>query len=599
MLRLRASCCHGLERRFQALAAPEACRVQSPVFTDTRFEDLGLDERLLKGLEASLGRGARLTPVQQRTLSRLSEGRPPDLLLQAHTGTGKTIAFLLPSLQRLLLREEARRTGVPQPEGVSVLVLAPTRELVLQLAKVSSRLLQYSGGLVRSSFVAGGFSMQDDIGRLRADGPQILFATPWRLVRHLQTTPHFVSALKSIELLVLDEADRLLDPSFVHKVDYVFRCLPSARPQMLLCSATFSEPMRKFAVRSMRAHLEVINTVAEEIGQASEAYPQAQQAQVAQPVDQVLVRYQPEKFLPVLHALLTREMQCEGGDHRRVLVIFPTVRWLQFFYVLLKHRVNMPGLFALHRSLSDDRRRSRAACFSKGAPPMSGILFATDLAARGMDFDVHAVVQVGPPSDREQYVHRAGRTGRLESRGRSFLLLNPLEEAVLQELSGLRLHEETIQEAVGLDAVMEKMHGWWEDTNVSASGHLFYASATAFYLKEMGRLRVKVGDLVQAVAAMLQSTGLPKEHGLPAIPRGLAARLREKDELVPVRTETVRERWDVLSALVPGPRARSPERLSEPQEGHLREMRRTCGSLGRFHDTLFGFLLKACHACPG
>ncbi|CAJ1434987.1 unnamed protein product [Effrenium voratum] len=463
-----------------------ACRVQSPVFTDTRFEDLGLDERLLKGLEASLGRGARLTPVQQRTLSRLSEGRPPDLLLQAHTGTGKTIAFLLPSLQRLLLREEARRTGVPQPEGVSVLVLAPTRELVLQLAKVSSRLLQYSGGLVRSSFVAGGFSMQDDIGRLRADGPQILFATPWRLVRHLQTTPHFVSALKSIELLVLDEADRLLDPSFVHKVDYVFRCLPSARPQMLLCSATFSEPMRKFAVRSMRAHLEVINTVAEEIGQASEAYPQAQQAQVAQPVDQVLVRYQPEKFLPVLHALLTREMQCEGGDHRRVLVIFPTVRWLQFFYVLLKHRVNMPGLFALHRSLSDDRRRSRAACFSKGAPPMSGILFATDLAARGMDFDVHAVVQVGPPSDREQYVHRAGRTGRLESRGRSFLLLNPLEEAVLQELSGLRLHEETIQEAVGLDAVMEKMHGWWEDTNVSASGHLFYASATAFYLKEMG-----------------------------------------------------------------------------------------------------------------
>eukprot|EP00439_Symbiodinium_sp_Y106_P026929 s3652_g3.t1 len=395
--------------------------------------------------------------------------------------------------------------------------------------------------------------------------------------RHLQTTPHFVSALQSVDLLVLDEADRLLDPSFVYKVDYLIRCLPTPRPRMVLCSATFSEPLRKFAIRSLRANLEVIRLGSKEpLGQEN-----AEVAEVAAPVQQVLVRYKPEEFLTTLHAALEREMSQEG-EMRRVLVVFPTVRWLQFFYVLLKHRAHMSGLFALHRSLSDDRRRARALRFSKGAPASRGALFATDLASRGMDFDVHSVIQVGPPSDREQYVHRAGRTGRLAAQGRSVLLLSPVELMVLKELG--TFEEEKVQ-ASASSQVLSSMHGWWEDASLSASGHLFFASAIAFYLNESHRLRARAVDVVQTVAALLQSTGLPKascseglsctrsasvsatgnkedtflddqgqlqDYGLPAIPRGLAARLREKDELVAVRTETVRERWDVLSALGPG-----------------------------------------------
>ncbi|CAK9064949.1 unnamed protein product [Durusdinium trenchii] len=527
------------------------------IFTDVRFQDLAIDPRLLRGLEVALGPGARLTSVQQQAILRQLEDpcqKRPDLLLQAHTGTGKTIAFLLPVLQRLLALEADGQ--VQAAKGVFALVLAPTRELVLQLAKVASGLLLYSGGQVRSSFVAGGFSMQEDIERLKADAPHILFATPWRLVHHLQSTPHFVRALGSIEVFLLDEADRLLDPVFIHKVDYIFRCL-SSRPQMVLCSATFSEHIRKFAMRSLRANLEVISTVEADAAKAH--------LEVAQPVDQVLVRYEPQKFLPVLHALLVKEMLVNKGEPKRVLVIFPTVRWLQFFYVLLKHRANMPGLLALHRSLADDRRRSRAFRFSRGAPATMGALFATDVAARGMDFDVHTVIQVGPPEDREQYVHRAGRTGRLESSGRSILLLNPLEERILQELNGLQLHrEEAVEEDESFSSVENNIHGWWEDAGLSASGHLFFASAIAYYLNELGRLRVKAGEVVQTVSGLLQSTGLPKEFGLPAIPRGLADRLRQKDELVAVRTETdllvrsccVRERWDVLSALTPHPSAR-------------------------------------------
>ncbi|CAL1134583.1 unnamed protein product [Cladocopium goreaui] len=532
------------------------------VFTDVRFQDLSIDKRLLRGIEAAVGAGARLTPVQHQAFSQLQRAgeepceKRPDLLLQAHTGTGKTIAFLLPALQRLLA-EEARKKGLRRAEGVSVLVLAPTRELVLQLAKVASRLLQYSGGLVRSSFVVGGFSVQEDIERLKADAPHILFATPWRLVHHLQSTPHFVRALGSVQSLVLDEADRLLNPVFVHKVDYIFRRLPCSRPQMILCSATFNEHIQKFAVRSLRANLEVISTTAEDVHAETHPVQTKTKVEVAKPVDQVLIRYDPHKFLPVLHALLVKEMLAAEGEAKRVLVIFPTVRWLQFFYVLLKHRANMPGLLSLHRSLSADRRRNRAVQFSKGAPATSGALFATDVAARGMDFDVHSVIQVGCPEDREQYVHRAGRTGRLESTGRSFLLLNPLEEITLKELDGLHLHrEEHIEEDTTFAEAATNIHGWWEDASISASAHLFYASAISFYLHDIGRLRANAGEIVRTVSALIQSAGLPKDYGLPALPKGLAAKLRQKDELVAVRTETVRERWDVLAALSPHPKPR-------------------------------------------
>ncbi|CAE7454679.1 unnamed protein product [Symbiodinium natans] len=564
----------------------------SKVFAETTFADFPIDDRLRKGLEATLGK-SHLTPVQHEVLSRhlaekeAASARQADLLLQAPTGTGKTIAFLLPTLQRLLLLEDARCAGRELPEGVLALVLAPTRELALQSAKVASRLLQYSGGLVRSSFVAGSFSLEEDVRRLREDAPQLLFATPWRLARHLQTTPHFVRALQSVELLVLDEADRLLDPSFVYKVDYLIRCLPTPRPRMLLCSATFSEPIRKFAIRSLRANLETIS-----IGSKEPSLSQAA-TEVATPVHQVLVKYNPGEFLATLHAVLEQEMGQEG-DMRRVLVVFPTVRWLQFFYVLLKHRANMPGLFALHRSLSDDRRRARALRFSKGAPPIRGALFATDLASRGMDFDVHAVIQVGPPSDREQYIHRAGRTGRLASQGRSVLLLNPVEMTVLQEL-GMSAEEVQVQAASSFECALSSIRGWWEDASMSASGHLFFASAIAFYLNESQRLRARAVDVVQTVAALLQSTGLPQDYGLPAIPRGLAARLREKDELVAVRTETVRERWDVLSALGPGTMRKPTKPANVPEADKIEALHAQQGAESK-RRLAFGLEMCSCRS---
>lgn len=547
------------------------------VFCQRQFTDLFLDARLLQGAEVLVGAGARLTWVQDAVFRLLldSSRAPgssqvgPDLLLRAPTGTGKSLAFLLPALVKLL-ESRSNVTGSSRCEGVRSLVLAPTRELVLQLSNVARGLLQYTNAEVRSSFLAGGFSLAEDIERLRADSPQLLISTPGRLVQHLRGTPNFVRALGSVQLLVLDEADRLLDPTFVHQIDYVVRCLPSVpKPQTVLCSATFSAPVRRFALRALRAEYRTVD-VGEGGGPADVGVsPTAREpSNVIERVSQSVIRYEPEGFVAVLLATLGRELHSDAsGDCKRVLVLFPTVKWLQFFYVLLKHRAGIPQLWALHSRLSDDKRRTRVSLFSRGTA-VHGVLFASDLAARGIDFDVHAVVQVGPPADREQYVHRAGRTGRLTASGRSLLLLHPLEaDTVLQGLQGLQVHEEEPppleQEASSFEGsavslthtpavALARLPGWWEDRQLAASGDMFFSGFISFYLERREQFRLATPDSVVRIAAgIMKSTGFPIEQGLPAISPGLARRIHAEEPLCGVRAASVRERWDKLVALSP------------------------------------------------
>lgn len=537
----------------------------SDVFVDQRFSELGLDTRILQGVEVAVGKEARLTRVQKLVFARLlsdTRGRESDLLVRAHTGTGKTLAYLVPAVQRLLERDNAGEL----PAGVCMLILAPTRELALQIVRVAHALLQRTGPSVRASFVLGGFSLQQDIERLRADAPHILVSTPLRLVQHIRDTPNFARALGTVEFFVLDEGDYLLESKFRHQVDYIARCLPtSPRPQSILCSATFNDSVRRFITRSMRADFAAIDVEEKRTSEASDP----EQHEVAGNVQQAYMRYQPTDFCSVLLALLAQELHSVDGARKRVLVVFPTIKWLQFFYVLLKHRAGMRGVWALHKELGDDKRRARIAMFSKGAPPLHGVLFATDLAARGVDFDVHSVIQVGAHDNREQYVHRVGRTGRLTSDGRSLLLLHALEEeAVLARLEGLGLREELPPKLGGApasrgmdaEAMLARLTGWWEDPHLSASGDLFFANAIYYYLSRRDRLRAKPEAIVRTVGGLLRSTGLPAEQGLPAVPASLARKLQAEDELVGVRAATVRERWDVLCAMPSYPGFRSKAR---------------------------------------
>lgn len=533
------------------------------------FADLPLDGRVIRGIEIAVGEQARLTRVQQVVLQSLlskNQARWPDLLLKAHTGTGKTLAFLVPALERLL------NVTLPTANqgGLRMLVVAPTRELVLQLARVTHTLLQGVGPALRSSFVSGGFSLKEDVERLQVDTPHILIGTPGRIVQHLQGTPNFVRALSSVETLVLDEADRLLDPTFIHQVDYIVRCLPvSPKPQTIMCSATFSAPVRQFAFRSLRADFETLDLTT--TGKQDEGSVSHETGEVAGKVQQVLVRYRPDCFVEALLGTLAAELKSQEGGCRRVLLLFPTVRWLQFFYVLLKHHAGLPHLWAVHSRLPDDRRRARIALFSRGAPPVHGVLFATDLAARGLDFDVDAVIQVGPPVDREQYVHRAGRTGRLAARGRSILLVGALEEAaVLEDLQGLDIQEELAPsleafpneaDAIPISAAtMAALAGWWDNPPVSTSGDCFFSGIITFYLHRRKHFRITTDTIVRFAADMLRSAAYPvEEQGLPFVPTGLERRVKQEDPLSVLQSAPASVRNHRARALTPQNRNKAVE----------------------------------------
>jgi len=524
-----------------SVSAPDAnlTKVQEVV-----FEDLLLPASLSSS-SAAAGVAATERPRSQS-----------DLLLKAHTGTGKTMAFLIPTLQNLF---EQERKGT-LPPGVSVLVLAPTRELALQISRVAQSLLQAdSCGSVRSSFVISGFSRQEDLARLKADAPHVLVATPGRLVQHLQATPNFVRALGQVQHVVVDEADRLIEEStFMNQLDYIYRCLPESRPCTWLVSATFSPSVRRFAARCLRAGLRTLDAV-----------PSGQD-KVAPLVEQLVLSYRADAFLPTLYTAIQSELGSDSsssssaGAQRRVLVLLPTIRSVQFLYVLLKHRLGMKGIYALHRDLAPEKRRARAALFSRGAPPIRGVLLATNLAMRGLDFDVHTVIQVGSEGGREEYIHRAGRTGRLSQAGRSILMLNEKEQLVMQALGELRLAS---MPALDLTTTQEEtacaLAGWWEDPALAASGNLFFGSMLSYYLQHRAVFRLKAQEVVELAAAIYNSTGYPQELGLPPVRAHLAAQLKEQDELLNLRSASVRERWDWLASLPAKPG--KPRRLRDNQ----------------------------------
>jgi len=269
-----------------------------------------------------------------------------------------------------------------------------------------------------------------------------------------------------------------------------------------------------------------------------------------QRVEQVLIRYTPEDFAGALLAILQKELEGPGGRVCRVLLLFPTTRWLQFFYVLLKHRIGIRHLWALHGKLPDEKRRACVALFLRGAPPVHGVLFATDLAARGLDFDVDAVVQVGVPPDREQYVHRVGRTGRLVASGRSLLLINPLEEAVvLRELQGLDLRNEPVPSSSPLTVSLEDLRGWWQDGQLARSGTHFFSNVISFYLNRRKRFQARPAEILHLAASLLKSTGYPVEQGLPPVSLGLEKKIKDQDPLCGIRSASDEERFSAIQGI--------------------------------------------------
>jgi len=357
------------------------------------FAELGLRPDLLRAVQRE---GYTIpTPVQRQAIPLVLAGR--DLLAGAQTGTGKTAAFVLPMLQQLAARPSRDRR-------IRALVLAPTRELAIQ---VEESVRTYSGGRARSTAVYGGVGFGPQAAALRR-GAEIVVATPGRLLDHARQG---TIDLRSVEILVLDEADRMLDMGFIRDIRQVLALLPDRR-QNLLFSATFSREIRALAEglldRPASVQVTPENTAVELV------------EQVVHPVDRERKR-----------ELLTHLVRTRAID--QALVFTRTKHGAN----RLAEQLNRDGIAAaaIHGNKSQPQRVRALADFKAGRILC---LVATEVAARGLDIEaLPHVVNYELPMVPADYVHRIGRTGRAGETGTAVSLVCIDEAPLLREIERL------------------------------------------------------------------------------------------------------------------------------------------------------------------
>ena len=337
------------------------------------FESLGLSAALLRAADA-LG-FLQATPVQAQAIAPALAGR--DLCVQAQTGSGKTLAFALPLLQHLAARP------VIAPRPLRALVLVPTRELAAQVGEVLRELARQLPQPLRVAVLFGGVSINPQLRGLRG-GTDVAVATPGRL---LDLVAHNGLHLSDVELLVMDEADRLLDPGFADEVGRVLGLLP-ARRQTLLFSATFGPQVQALAAAQLRDPLVLVLPDA----------PASEQPRITQRV----VAVDPTRRTELLRHLI----QTEGW--RQVLVFVAT----QYAAQHVAWKLYKAGLYAtpFHGGMAQGARTQVLAEFQAG---QWDVVVTTDLAARGIDIaQLPVVVNYDLPRSATDYLHRIGRTGR-------------------------------------------------------------------------------------------------------------------------------------------------------------------------------------------
>ncbi|EED79339.1 predicted protein [Postia placenta Mad-698-R] len=355
------------------------------------FADLPVSGLTKRGLKKAFF--VDMTDIQAKSLPVSLKGK--DVLGAARTGSGKTLAFLVPVLEILY-----RRKWGPQ-DGLGALIISPTRELAVQIFDVLRSIGGYHS--FSAGLVIGGKNVKDE--RERLSRMNILVATPGRLLQHMDQTIGF--ECDNLQMLVLDEADRILDMGFQRTLSALLSHLPKAR-QTLLFSATQTDSVSDLARLSLK---DPVYIGVHDSDNASAMPKSLEQHYVLCTLDQKL---------DLLWSFLKSHLQS------KVLVFLSSCKQVRFVFETFR-RLH-PGVPLLHLH-GKQKQMTRLATFQRFTGMKHAVLFATDIAARGLDFPaVNWVLQVDAPEDAETYIHRVGRTARYESAGKGLLFLMPSEE---------------------------------------------------------------------------------------------------------------------------------------------------------------------------
>jgi ATP-dependent RNA helicase RhlE len=367
------------------------------------FSALGLPEPITRGVRAA--GYSEPTPIQRRAIPLILPGH--DLVAAAQTGSGKTAAFLLPILTRLL----------EGPRALRALILVPTRELAAQVEQNAREYARYSG--VRVGAVYGGVPIPPQERMIRNQGVELLVATPGRL---LDLHGRHSVSLDEVEVLVLDEADRMVDMGFAPDLRRILKLIPSDR-QTLMFSATMPPELNKVASEALR-HPKRVDL--------------APPSKPASGIDQAVYPVPRHLKVELLHRLL------EDSPDRSALVFTRTKHGADKLARQLDRRGLSIGV--LHGDRSQGQRERALRDFKRGRVD---VLVATDIASRGIDVDdITHVVNFDVPMTPEDYVHRVGRTGRMNATGDALTLMSPEEKsdfAAIERFMGVTVPRVVLQ----------------------------------------------------------------------------------------------------------------------------------------------------------
>ena len=393
----------------------------APGADPVRFDQFGLDARIQRAL---LDQGYTIpTPIQAQAIPIVLQGR--DVMGAAQTGTGKTAGFSLPIIQLLLAH--ANPSMSPARHPVRALILTPTRELAVQVAENVKAYAKHTP--LRSTVVFGGMDMKPQTVILRG-GVEIVIATPGRLLDHVEQKN---VSLGQVQMLVMDEADRMLDMGFLPDLQRIINMLPKQR-QNLMFSATFSQEIKKLAASFLNdpVTIEVArsNATADKVTQVVYKVPESQKVEVVE--------------------FIIRQRQL-----KQVIVFSNT----KIGASKLARHLELAGIkaSAIHGDKTQQERMAALESFKQGDIE---VLVATDVAARGLDItDLPCVINYDLPYNAEDYVHRIGRTGRAGASGDAVSVYSDKDERLLVDIEKLIKQNITKDELVGFTPAPASAYG--------------------------------------------------------------------------------------------------------------------------------------------
>jgi len=454
----------------------------------------------------------RPTAIQSSSIPHFLSNK--DVAAEAVTGSGKTLAFIIPILQII----KDLKLG---KHDVGAIVISPTRELASQIAQVLEAFVQEFPHLTQQTFI-GGTDIKADLTKFDSEGGNILVATPGRLEDLVvgksdsATSSRFTQGLKKLEVLVLDEADRLLSMGFQQSVNSILSVLPKQRRTGL-----FSATQAKDIDQLIRAGLRnpVLISVKEKNQDVTPSTLNNYFTMCKNPSD---------KFANLLNFI-----KGQPAKSSKVILFFSTCACVEFFSLLLQRFFKERSIFSIHR-----HKAKRHLVFESFRKAESGILVCTDVMARGVDVpNVQWVIQYDPPSNAEAFVHRCGRTARIGNSGNALLFLLPNEDAYVEfirinqkvELTPFHLEDSSESENQGHGGQSQKVEGWksgqqvtnevrsWQhnDRSVFDKANRAFVSYVQAYKKHECNWVLRLKDLPLGEIAM--SMGLLKMPLMPEL----------------------------------------------------------------------------------